>query len=82
MGFETINTLGHPTMLERLKKLRAGFLQLHAGQQAVRRCGAPADKAVNFFLHVGKRLFHGFITIDRRVGQSKAQVQACVASGV
>ena len=55
MGFETINALGHPTMLEGLVKLRAGFLQLHPGPQTVRRSGPLADEAVNSFLDVDKR---------------------------
>jgi len=71
MGFETINALGHPTMLEGLVKLRAGFLHLHSGLQAVRRDGPSADNAVNSFLDVDKRWFHGFITIGRLLGQSK-----------
>ena len=73
MGFETINALGHPTMLEGLVKLRAGFLQLHPGPQTVRRDGPPADEAVNSFLDVDKRWFHGFITIGRLPGQSKPE---------
>ena len=72
MGFETINALGHPTMLEGLVKLSAGFLQLHSRPPTVRRGGAPADASVNSLLGVDKRLFHGFITIGRRLGKSKA----------
>lgn len=60
-------------MPEGVVKLRAGFLQQHSGPQTVRRRGATADPAVNSFLDVDKRLFHGFMTIGRRAGESKAR---------
>ena len=58
MGFETINALGHPAMLESLVKLRRRGLQLHSRPQAVRRACPPTDKAVNLFFEVDEWLFH------------------------
>jgi len=71
MGFETINALGHPAMFESFVKLCRRLLQLHPCLQAVRRLGAPPDKAVNLFLDVDERLFHDAASISCDLGQSK-----------
>ena len=52
-------------MFESLVKLRRYLLQLHTRPPAIRRLCPPADEAVNFFLHVDERLFHGKPRINR-----------------
>jgi len=59
VSFETMNALGQPAMLECLVKFQSRGLHPHSGLKPVRRSGAPADEAVNFFLDVDERLFHG-----------------------
>jgi hypothetical protein len=58
-------------MFESLVKLCRRFLQLHSRPQTVRRLGAPTDEAVNLFLDVDGRLFHGVFRISCDAGQSK-----------
>jgi hypothetical protein len=70
MGFETINTLGPPAMPEALVQPRRRGLQLHARPQTVRGAGAPPDQAVNLFLDVDQRCFHG-ASISRRSAPRK-----------
>jgi hypothetical protein len=65
-------------MLEGTVKFHSSGLQLHAGLQAVGRFGAPADKSINLFLQVDKRLFHNAATIGPAAGQSKL-VKQCSA---
>ncbi len=75
MGFETINALGHPAMLESLVKLRRRLLQLHSRLQTVRRLCPPADEAVNLFLDVDEGLFHDVASISCDIRQSKRLVR-------
>ncbi|HAO79975.1 MAG TPA: hypothetical protein DCQ92_13595 [Verrucomicrobia subdivision 3 bacterium] len=58
-------------MFESLVKLCRRFLQLHSRPQTVRRLGATPDEAVNLFLDVDGRLFHGVFRISCDAGQSK-----------
>ncbi len=69
-------------MLESLMQLRRRCLQLHSRPQAVRRAGAPADKAVNRFLNVDERLFQSAPNISSPVRRRKpcAEVEGLWAS--
>jgi len=58
-------------MLESLVQLRCRRLQLHSRPQTVGRPRAPPDEAVNLFLDVDERWFHGVSSISRAPGQSK-----------
>jgi len=66
-----MNALRQPAMLESLVKFQPRGLHPHSGLQPVRRPGATPDKAVNLFLDVDERLFHGVFSISRDARQSK-----------
>jgi hypothetical protein len=67
MSFETMNTASHPTMIELFMELQPRCLQLHACLPAFGRFCPSADKAVDLFLDVDERLFHGKKSISRSV---------------
>jgi len=73
VSLETMHPARHPHPAQGLAP--GDGISLAAGRRRKRvgRFGAPADKAVNPFLDVDKRLFHSFITLARRAGQSKAR---------
>ena len=71
MGFETMNALRQPAMLESFVKFQPRGLHPHSRFQPVRRPGATPDKAVNLFLNIDERLFHSVFSINRNARQSK-----------
>ena len=66
-----MNALGQPPMLECLVKLQPRGLRPHSSFQSVRRSDPPADEAVNLFLDVDERLFHGGFGIGWKTRRSK-----------
>ena len=66
-----MNTFREPAMFESLVKFESRRLHPHSSLQSIRRFDAPPDEAVNLFLDVDERLFHGGFRINRRAGQSK-----------
>ena len=80
MGFETIHAARDARPAKGFSP-RAGIgLVAGRGGKRVGRLGAPADEAVNLFLDVDERLFHGGFSISRDAGQSK-DAETCRVKG-
>ena len=60
-----MHTLCQPTVSESPVKLQSRCLHLHSRLQPIWRLRAPPDEAVNCFLDVDERLFHGGYRISR-----------------
>ncbi len=64
MGFETIHTAGHPNAAKRLAPGNGVRFVAILGGEGIRRAGAPPDEAVNLFLDIDERCFHGRASIN------------------
>jgi hypothetical protein len=71
MGFETIHAARHMHATESFPPRDGVGLVAGPSRKRIRRFGAPTDEAVNLFLDVDGRLFHGVFRISRDAGQSK-----------
>ena len=71
MGLETIHSARNADAAERLAPRDGVRLVAGRGGKGVRRASAPTDKAVNLFLDVDQRLFHGGESISRPVRRCK-----------
>ena len=71
MGFETIHAARHTHATESFPPRDGIDLVAGPSRKRIRRFGAPTDEAVNLFLDVDGRLFHGVFRISCDAGQSK-----------
>lgn len=71
MGFETMHATRHAHAAKNFAPRDGiGFVACRRGK-CIRRFYAPTDEAVNLFLDVDERLFHGGFSINRAIKQSK-----------
>jgi hypothetical protein len=71
MGFETIHAARHTHATESFPPRDGVGLVAGPSRKRTRRFGAPTDEAVNLFLDVDGRWFHGGFRISCDAGQSK-----------
>src|ERR1035437_6694422 len=71
MSFETIHAARHAHAAESFAPRDGIGLVAGPSRKRIRRFGAPTDEAVNLFLDVDGRWFHGVFRINGGAGQRK-----------
>jgi hypothetical protein len=82
VGFETVNALRRPALLEGTVQLHRQRLQLHAACKRIRRLRSATDEPVDLFLNIDERLFHDGASVGHELAGSKRHAKPVAGHGI